>query len=146
MRTRHRITRWAIRGWRVAWAVVLALVTPLLEKNPSKTATFSLCRVPMVLSMARVIVLLFAVAMLRQVERVGVAGWPEATLCIAIVLALPLLNALDRVSAEDTITVAKELFGRFGVGAARSLRSVYGTEPVKLDDHREDGGVLKKAG
>jgi hypothetical protein len=141
MRNRHKIARRAVRAWRVAWAVVLALVTPLLEKNPSKTATFSLCRVPMVLSMARVIVLLFAVAMLRQVERAGVAGWPEATLCIAVVLALPILNALDRVDARHAIELAETLVGRFGAGAVRQIRSVYGEEPKKRDDHRDDRGL-----
>jgi transcriptional regulator with XRE-family HTH domain len=86
-------------------------------------------------------VLLFALAMLRQVERAGVAGWPEATLCIAIVLALPLLNALERLDARDTIELAEKLFGRFGVGATRQLRSVYGEEPKKRDDHRDDRGL-----
>jgi Na+/melibiose symporter-like transporter len=136
--TKQTIRSWRKRGLRLARAVLLALVTPLLEKNPSKTATFSLCYVPMVLSMARVIVLLFAVAMLRQVERAGVAGWPEATLCIAIVLALPLLNALERVSAEETIAVAKALFRRVGVGGTRQIGSVFGEEPSKDDDHRLD--------
>ena len=140
MRTKQAVARWTKRGFRFAQAVVLALVTPLLEKNPSKTATFSLCYVPLVLSMARVIVLLFALAMLHQVLRAGVAGWPEATLCIAIVLALPLLNALDRLSARETIAVAKTLFGRFGHGATRQLGSVFAESPSKFDDHREDGG------
>ena len=139
--------RWIKRSSRVARAVLLALVTPLLEKNPLKTATFSLCYVPMVLSMARVIVLLFAVAMLRQVERAGVAGWPEATLCIAIVLALPLLNALERVSAQETIAVAKALFRRVGAGGTRQIGSVFAEEPSKDDDHREDdrGPYLEEA-
>ena len=136
------IHRFVKRTLRMARAVVLALVTPLLEKNPSKTATFSLCYVPMVLSMARVIVLLFALAMLREVRRAGVAGWPEATLCIAVVLALPLLNALERVNAKETIAVAKALFRRVGVGGVRRIGSVVGREPSIYDDHREDGGEL----
>jgi hypothetical protein len=140
MRTKYAVSRWTRRGFRFARAVVLALVTPLLEKNPSKTATFSLCYVPMVLSMSRVIVLLFALAMLHQLRAAGVAGWPEATLCIAIVLALPLLSALEKVSAEDTIAVAKALFTKLGQGATRQVLSVYAGEPNKYDDHREDGG------
>jgi hypothetical protein len=103
-----------------------------------KTATLSLCYVPAVLSMARVIVLLFALRMLDEIGRAGVAGWPEATLCIAIVLALPLLNALDRVSAQETIELAKTLFSRLGRGAVRSIPAVYGEEPSKFDDHRVD--------
>ena len=141
MKTTHKLACWTKRGFCAARAVVLALVTPLLEKNPEKTASFSPRYVPLVLSMARVIVLLFAVAMLHQVLRAGVAGWPEATLCIAIVLALPLLNALDRLSARETIAVAKTLFGRFGHGATRQLGSVFAESPSKLDDHRDDGGA-----
>jgi hypothetical protein len=140
MKAKQPVSRWTKRGFRFARALVLALVTPLLEKNPCKTATFSLCYVPLVLSMARVIVLLFALAMLHQVLEAGVAGWPDATLCIAIVLALPLLNALDRVSAEETIAVAKALFRRLGQGATRQVRSVFAGEPNKYDDHTDDSG------
>ena len=144
MRTKFTLARSIRRVFHVARAVVLALVTPLLEKNPLKTATFSLCYVPMVLSMARVIVLLFALAMLRQVRHAGIAGWPEATLCIAIVLALPLLNALDRASAQETIAVAKSLFGKIGQGATRQIGSVYAGEPSKFDDHQDDGAAALK--
>ena len=42
----------------------MALITPLLEKNVLKTASLD---VPIVFSMSRVVVLAFAVAMLRQV-------------------------------------------------------------------------------
>jgi hypothetical protein len=125
------------RGWRYARMLLLALLTPLFEKNPSKTMTFSRCHVPMVLSMARMIVLLFAAAMLYQVRHAGVAGWPEATLCIAIVLAIPLLSALERVRPEQAIGLMKSLFRRFGEGAARRIGSVYAEEPSKYDDHRD---------
>ena len=108
--------RWGRKAGRVVRAVLLALVTPLLEKNPSKVMAFSRCYVPMVLSMARVIVLLFAVAMLRRVERVGLAGWPDAALCIAVVLALPLLNALDRVEPDRAIGLMRSLIRRIGDG------------------------------
>ena len=141
MPTKQKSTRALKRLGRMARAVMLALVTPLLEKNPMKTATFSLCYVPLVLSMARVIVLLFALAMLHQVLRAGIAGWPDATLCIAIVLAMPLLNALERVSAQDTIAVAKALFRRIGTGAVRPMGSVFPSEPSKYDDHRVDSST-----
>jgi hypothetical protein len=140
------IRRWLKRGSRMARALVLALVTPLLEKNPSKTATFSLCYVPMVLSMARVIVLLFALVMLEQVRRSGVSAWPTAALCIAIVWALPVLNALERVSAEDTIAVAKALFRRVGVGGVRRIGSMFDEETGESDSyHREDGRGIEQA-
>ena len=116
---------------------MLALVTPLLEKNPSKQMSFSRCHVPMVLSMARVIVLLFAAVMLRLVDRAGVAGWPDATLCMAIVLAIPLLSALERVRPGQTLALMRSLVGRFGTGASRTIGSIY-REPSKHDDHRND--------
>ena len=121
----------ASRAWRYARVFFLALLTPLFEKNPSKMQTLSRCRVPMVLSMARIIVLLFAAVMMRQIWVTGIAGWPEATLTIAIVLALPLLSALERVNAQDVLAFSQTITGRFGIGAVR-------TEPNKFDDHRDD--------
>jgi len=109
--------------------IALAALTPLLEKNVSKTLALD---VPAVFSMSRVIVLAFAVGVLRQIWRAGVAGWPDATLAIAIVLALPILGALDRAQPDQVIDFAKTLIGRFGIGNT-------GQEPSKLDDHRSDG-------
>ena len=106
----------------------LALATPLLEKNPAKTLVLD---VPLVFSMSRAIVLAFAVAALRHIWRHGVSGWPDATLAIAIVLALPLLGALDRVRPSEVLLLARSLFERLGIGAV-------GREPSKYDDHRED--------
>ena len=88
--------------------------------------------------MSRVIVLAFAVGLLRQIWRAGVAGWPEATLSIAIVLALPLLGALERVKPGETIELARTLFRRIGTGGVRHMASVFGEEPSKFDDHRDD--------
>ena len=136
--------RWR-RVPRYARILVLALLTPLFEKNPSKTMTFSRCHVPMVLSMARLIVLAFAVAMLQLIGRAGIAGWPDSTLCIAIVLALPLLSALERVRPEHTIALFRALAQRFGVGAVRTIRSIYPTEPSKYDDHRDDSSQSEAA-
>jgi hypothetical protein len=117
--------------------ILLALLTPLLEKNASKTKALD---VPLVFSMSRVIVLAFAVGVLREIWRAGVAGWPEATLAIAIVLALPVLGALDRVRPSDVLELAKTLVTRFGEGGVRTVKSVYDStrEPSKFDDHRND--------
>ena len=117
--------------------LLYALLTPLLEKNAIKTLSIN---TPVVFSMSRVIVLSFAIAVMRQIWRAGIAGWPDATLAIAIVLALPLLGALERVRPTDVVELAKTLVSRFGVGAVRSVRSVYDAErePSKFDDHRED--------
>ncbi|MDB4877507.1 MAG: hypothetical protein JWM41_3953 [Gemmatimonadetes bacterium] len=110
-------------------AIALAALTPLLEKNVIKTLAVD---VPLVFSMGRVIVLAFALCMLRQIWRAGIAGWPEATLSIAIVLALPVLGALERVTPDRVVDLASALVGRFGVGSTRSR------EPSKFDDHRAD--------
>lgn len=118
--------------------IAVAALTPLLEKNVLKTFALD---VPVVFSMSRLIVLAFAVGMLRQLWRAGIAGWPEATLAIAIVLALPILAALERAKPVDVLALARALVNRFGTGAVRSLGSVYRAprEPSKYDDHRDDG-------
>ena len=117
--------------------VFLALVTPLLEKNIVKTFGLD---APFVVSMSRVIVLAFAIGELRQMWRAGIAGWPEATLAIAIVLALPLLGAIERARPSDVMELARTLVSRFGVGGVRPMASVYAAarEPSKFDDHRGD--------
>ena len=115
--------------------IVLALLTPLLEKNPMKTLTLD---IPFVFSMSRVIVLGFAIALLRQIWRAGIAGWPDATLSIAIVLALPIVGALDRATPRDILAFAQTVVGRFGIGATRAMGSIYAEEPSKFDDHRTD--------
>ena len=124
---------------RNALAVLIAFTTPLLEKNPAKTGVHP--RVRLVFSMSRVVVLAFACAMLRQIWLAGVAGWPESTLAIAVVLALPLVSALERVRPEQVVALGKTLVSRFGTGAVRQQRSVYGSdvrEPMKSDDHWSD--------
>jgi hypothetical protein len=127
-------TRWP----RAIRAVSLALVTPLLEKNVLKTLSLD---VPVIFSMSRVVVLAFAVGMLRQIWSAGIAGWPEATLAIAIVLALPVLGALERIAPEQVVELTRTLVGRFGTGDVRTTGSAYSAgsrEPSKHDDHRRD--------
>lgn len=131
-------------GKRVRF-VSLALLTPLLEKNPSKTRV-SRCHVPVVLSMTRVVVLLFALSLLDQVERAGVVGWPEATLCMAIVLALPMLNALERVKPEQAAGLMKAVVEKAGSGGPRSIVTLFPREePGKHDDHRDDADAPVRA-
>jgi hypothetical protein len=117
-------------------AIGLAALTPLLEKNVIKTLSLDL---PVVFSMGRIIVLVFAVAVIRQIWRAGIAGWPDATLAIAIVLAIPVFGALERVKPAEVVTLANTLINRFGVRATRTLGSVYSREPSKFDDHRSHG-------
>jgi hypothetical protein len=118
--------------------IALAAVTPLLEKNVVKVFALD---VPVVFSMSRLVVLAFAVGMLRQLWRAGVAGWPEATLAIAIVLALPTLAALERVEPADALALMRGLVDRVGIGEVRRAGTVYdrSTMPSKYDDHRDDG-------
>ena len=122
---------WKGAGRKVAdaaLAILMSIITPLLEKNPAKALATPAGA--FVFSMSRVIVLAFAAAMLRQLWHTGVGGWPDATLSIAIVLALPLLGALDRVSPEQVLAFGGALIGRFGIGEARLY------EPSRFDDHR----------
>jgi hypothetical protein len=117
---------------------MLVIATPLVEKNPAKLLA---TRAPVVLSMARVVVLGFAVAMLRQIWRAGIAGWPDATLSISVVLALPVVGALERVRPSEVVSLARAMVGRFGHGGVRTMGSTYptpSTAPSKFDDHRSD--------
>jgi peptidoglycan/LPS O-acetylase OafA/YrhL len=113
-------------------AAMLVMLTPLLEKNVIKTAGVD---VPLVFSMSRVIVLAFAFGMLHHIWRAPGLGWPEATLAISVVLALPLLNAVERAAPSKLLALASKLIGRFGIG---SVLPVSEGEPSKYDDHRAD--------
>lgn len=120
--------------------LLLAIATPLLEKNAEKTVAARSLSVPVVFSMARVIVLAFAISMLHQGWRAGIAGWPEATLSIAIVLAMPILGVLERVKPAEAVALAKAVLARFGHGETRrGVENVFRREPYKYDNHRDDG-------
>ncbi len=120
---------------RILRQILLALLTPLFEKSAIKTLMID---VPVVFSMSRLIVLAFATGMLHQLWHAGIAGWPEATLSVAIVLALPLLGALERVPPDQFLDFSKVLLERFGTGAVRTVGSTYSSAPSKYDDHRND--------
>ena len=87
---------------------------------------------------SRVIVLAFSAAMIRQIWSGGVAGWPDAALSIAVVLAIPILSALERVKPMDVLDVAKAMLGRWGIGESRPSSSVYDSRPSRWDDHSAD--------
>lgn len=111
-------------------SMALAALTPLLEKNVAKTFAVD---VPLVFSMGRVVVLAFCIGMLRHIWQASVIGWPDATLAMAVVLALPVFSALDRVTPDRVVDLASSLFARFGNGSTAPA-----TEPSKFDDHRSD--------
>jgi hypothetical protein len=126
---------------RTTKPVVIASLTPLLEKNVLKTKGLN---VPFCFSMSRLIVLAFAAGVLRQIWSAGIAGWPDATLAIAIVLAIPVLGALERANSAQVLDLFKTLLERVGEGDVRRVASVYAEglasrEPSKFDDHRDDG-------
>ena len=123
-------------------ALALAIATPLLEKNAAKLVTARSLKVPVMFSMARVIVLAFAIAMLHQSWHAGIAGWPEATVSIVVVLAMPILGAMEHVPPAATMSLAKDLVGRLGFGETRQgVVRLRDAEPSKYDDHRDDGGA-----
>ena len=78
--------------------------------------------------------------MLRQIWRAGIAGWPDATLSISVVLALPVVGALERVRPSEVVSLARAMVGRFGHGGVRTsaARPTPSTAPSKFDDHRSD--------
>ncbi len=114
----------------------LLIVSAFVEKNVAKRVGF---RTPVVFSMTRLIVCAFAVAMIRQVWKAGIAGWPEATLSVAIVLAIPVSSALDRVRASDVVRLAGTLIGRFGEGGTRGGGSVYPVAASDAERNRSQG-------
>lgn len=126
------------RAAELSRVVAVAAITPLLEKNAIKTLAVG---VPLVFSMSRIVVLAFAAGMVRQLWKIGISSWPEATLAMTIVLALPMLGALERAAPEQTFDVIKTLIGRFGVGEQRAALSLFRNDlrdPSRYDNHWSD--------
>lgn len=134
MTERRRPFRWTdIPGF-----LVLALLSPFLEKNPQKLLAV---RAPVVFSMTRIVIFAFSVAMYAQIRGAGIAGWPEATLCIALVFSNHIAAALEKLPSRDVIAFGREIISRFGVGGVRSVGSVYPpleTTPERLPDDTRD--------
>ena len=126
------------RTARLARNLVLAFATPLMEKDLLKAGPLRSRALPFVFSMSRLVVLAFATAMIHQAWRVGIIGWPDATLSMTIVLALPILGAIERAKPDEAIALASAIAGRFGIGAARSTMTALPEDPSPYDDHRDD--------
>ena len=90
--------------------------------------------------MSRVIVLAFAIGELRQMWRAGIAGWPEATLAIAIVLALPLLGAIERARPADVMELAKTLVVTLRRGRSTSHGECLRAGARAVEVRRSQGG------
>ena len=117
-------------------AIGLALLSPFLEKNPAKALAID---APFVFSKTSILLALFAAAMLRQIWKAGIAGWPDAIFCVFLVIGIPLCEALTRVSPDKVLELGKVLLGRFGVGGTRQIGSVFDPrEPSIHDDHTVD--------
>jgi hypothetical protein len=98
-----------------------AALTPVLEKNIVKTAAMESS---FVVSMSRLIAMAFAVVLLRDFWYHGLNGWPDAALGITTVLAVPLMNTIQRANPDEVLAVTRLLLARL--------------EPSKYDDHRTD--------
>jgi hypothetical protein len=106
---------------RVVKSATHAALTPVLEKNIVKTvATDS----PFVVSMSRLIAMAFALVLLRDFWLHGLNGWPDAALGITTVLAVPLMNTIQRANPDEVLAVTRLLLAR--------------TDPSRFDDHRAD--------
>jgi hypothetical protein len=113
----------------------LAALTPILEKNAVKVLAHESA---VVVSMSRSIVLGFAVVFLRDAWNTGIDGWPDASLGIATVLALPLMNSLERIKPDQLFEVACMVVSKSSSRAVRAIGEEYDNLPSKFDDHRKD--------
>jgi hypothetical protein len=110
--------------YKVVRTVGTTALTPVLEKNVVKTMAMDS---KLVISMSRLIAVAFAIVTLKEFWNAGIDGWPDATLGIAVVLALPVMNAIGRANPDEVVALTRVLIARMGT-----------TEPGKLDDHRND--------
>ena len=94
--------------------IVATLVSPLTEKNPVKVMSSI---TPVVFSMSRIIVAVFAMVDAYRLAHAVTIGWPEAAITIAVIFALPVLAALSKVSAAEVVGFGKQILERFGVGS-----------------------------
>jgi hypothetical protein len=113
--------------FRAVKSVGTTAITPVLEKNVLRTLGTLGNDSQLVVSMSRLIALAFAVVMIRQFWHSGIGGWPNATLGIATVLALPIMNVLDRANPDEVLALTRLLLAKMG-----------GTDPSKFDDHTTD--------
>jgi hypothetical protein len=130
---------------RSAIRFVIIVLSPLIEKRgpgPYDGAG------PWMLSMKRVIVVLFAGVCAGQIAATGVVGWPMATLSVAIVVALPLMTALEAMPPHAALELAEHVIARLGVGSTGGTGAApahRAPEPSKWDDHRIDAPAARGA-
>lgn len=82
-------------------------------------------------AIARLVVVGLATALAHRIWTVGITGWPDAALAVAIALALPIVDALAIARPAQIVSL---------------IRAAIATEASKFDDHRQDdAGVLPDA-
>lgn len=97
------------------WVHILAfIVSPISEKNPVKVlSSFA----PIMLSGSRITVAVFTYVIARRLLETKVAiGWPESTMVLGLIFALPLLAALEKMSPADVVAFGTKIVERFGIG------------------------------
>jgi hypothetical protein len=116
-----------------SWGQQLAamIISPLAEKNPLKSMSSI---APIVLSMSRITVAVFTCVVASRIAYATTIGWPEATLAMAIIFAIPVLRALDKVSPQEVISFGTKIVERFGVGDVAQ-------PPFPGMDHNEQGAI-----
>ena len=92
---------------------------PLVEKGPQLNRTATALETGIVLSMKRLVVLMFAVVVAQQVGKFGIRSWPEATVAIMVIAVLPFMAAMDRLGPEDAARAARGLVDRLSRLAER---------------------------
>ena len=95
---------------QVVKTVGTTALTPVLEKNVVKTLAMDS---KLVVSMSRVIVMAFAVVMLKEFWRSGINGWPDAALGIATVLALPIMSSLEHANPDEVLALTRVILAKF---------------------------------
>jgi hypothetical protein len=133
---------WAGIGVAVVVSVIwprvgLCIVSPLMEKNPQRVLA---TRAPVVLSMTSIAIAAFSVAMFHQMWSAGIAGWPEATLCMALILSSPITAALEKLPAKEIVEFGTHILERFGQGGTRTVGSVF--TPHAWKDGDPNAGVM----
>ena len=66
---------------------------------------------------SRITVAVFTAVDASRLATAQTLGWPEVTLAIALVFALPVLAALNKVSPSEVVAFGGKILERFGVGA-----------------------------
>lgn len=93
--------------------IAIVLVSAFLEKNPLKVAAVA---APVALSAKRLVAIGLAVVWSIVALSWGIDGWPMAVVGVALVFALPVMAALDRLPPDASVQLAEKIIDRLGGG------------------------------